>query len=231
MLAERRRLMLRGASLQSKIIAYIQEHIEQNHLKEGDKLPSQAELARQMGVSVISVREAVKTLEARDMLTVRNGIGVFVKDYFKHAFSAQIDIKAEKESLLELLHIRKILEKEVLSMFIKNASEEEMDTLGSITGELMDKYRAGLNQTMEDRMFHSFLYQNCHNKVITTLIMSIYDMLAKFQEFPLELRDPFTETIPLHEAMYQAIRERKIKKAQSINNEIFNIMVKDIQNA
>ena len=142
-----------------------------------------------------------------------------------------MEFKKEKESFLELIHIRKILEKEVLSKLIKNANAAEMDELGKVTAELMRKYSLGQKQTEEDRLFHSLMYRYCHSEVLNALISSIYDMLVKFQEYPLQMKDPFTGTIPLHEKLYFAIKERKIKRAQAINNEILNQMIKDIRGA
>ena len=223
--------MLRTVPLQSQIVSFFNNYIQDNNLKEGDRLPSQAELAKMMNVSVVSVREAVKTLEAKNILNVQNGKGVFVKKYSDSPLSAQIEFKKEKESFIDLIHIRKVLEKEVLSKLIKYATEEEIEELGDITAKLMQKYNARLPQTMEDRRFHFLTYEYCHSDVLKKLIMSIYDMLIKFQEYPLHLADPFTKTIPLHEQLFFAIRERKIKKAQAINNEILNHLLKDIQNA
>ena len=71
--------------LQYEIISYIENYIEENNLKAGDRLPSQAELLEMMGVSRTALREAIKTLEAKNVLEVKNGKGVYVKDDFQEA--------------------------------------------------------------------------------------------------------------------------------------------------
>ena len=69
---------IQRTSLQSEIIRYIQNYIQENGLKPGDRLPSQEKLIEMMGVSRTSLREAMKTLEARNVLEAKNGKGIYV---------------------------------------------------------------------------------------------------------------------------------------------------------
>ena len=71
--------------LQSEIIRFIQNYISENGLTQGDKLPSQEQLIAMMGVSRTSLREAVKTLEAKGILTVLNGKGIYIADNHREA--------------------------------------------------------------------------------------------------------------------------------------------------
>ena len=64
---------IKRTPLQSEIIRYIQEYIEENRLEAGERLPSQGQLIQMMGVSRTSLREAMKTLEAREIIKVKNG--------------------------------------------------------------------------------------------------------------------------------------------------------------
>ena len=57
---------IKRTSLQSEIIRFILDYIREHDLNPGDKLPSQENLLAMMGVSRTSLREAMKTLEARD---------------------------------------------------------------------------------------------------------------------------------------------------------------------
>ena len=79
-------------SLQYEIISYIKNYIQEHNLKAGERLPSQAEMLEMMGVSRTALREAIKTLEAKDVLEVKNGKGVYVKENFKEALYNQVDI-------------------------------------------------------------------------------------------------------------------------------------------
>jgi GntR family transcriptional repressor for pyruvate dehydrogenase complex len=60
-------------------IEQIRESIISNKIKPGDKLPSESEMVAQLGVSRVSVREAIRILEISGIVEVRHGRGVFVK--------------------------------------------------------------------------------------------------------------------------------------------------------
>ena len=56
----------------------IKDYIIQAHLQPGDPLPTESQLCEDLGVSRSSVREAVRTLVALDIVEVRHGHGTFV---------------------------------------------------------------------------------------------------------------------------------------------------------
>src|SRR5262249_1007028 len=76
-----RRLRAGGReSLVDTVVERIRAVIEQGHLKAGDRLPTEAELSAQLGVSRTVVREAVSQLESVGLLSVQRGRGTFVGD-------------------------------------------------------------------------------------------------------------------------------------------------------
>lgn len=222
---------IKRTPLQSDIIEFIKQYIEDNNLKKGDKLPSQERLVEMMGVSRSSLREAVKTLEAKNILQVVNGKGIYVADSSPNIISAQIEFRKEKESILELLEARKVLERSILHLVIQNASDEELDEIEKILNVVMDKYRRGEKQNKEDRQFHLAIYNSCHNSIMQQLISSIDSLLSKLFDFPLGMEDPFTSTIPLHKELFDSIRERNVRKAQAVNDKIINMMYKEVREA
>ena len=61
-----------------RAVEAIREHILANRLSGGDRLPSEAELARSLGVSRNVVRQAVSSLEALGVVQVAHGRGIYV---------------------------------------------------------------------------------------------------------------------------------------------------------
>ena len=216
--------------LQSEIIRFIQNYISENGLKQGDKLPSQEQLIAMMGVSRTSLREAVKTLEAKGILTVLNGKGIYIADSHQDALQFTLDMTEQKESLLELVDIRRALEREILRLAIQKATDQELDELGRITDVLLAKYYRGQPQTEEDRQFHTMIFSFARNKTMASLITSILEAMEVFWNHPLDMPEPFTETIPLHGQLYNALRQRNVRLAQTINDEILDRVRTDIQN-
>ncbi len=220
---------IQRTSLQLEIVRYIQNYIEEHDLKAGDRLPSQEQLMEMMGVSRTSLREAMKTLEARNVLEVRNGKGVFVGSHKDSAFLSLIDFTMEKGKLLQALEVRKILEREILRMVILTITEEELKELGEITKVLMEKFYQGVRQTKEDKLFHYTIYRFSHNDIMNQLILSFSHIMDQFWEFPLNMETPFLESLPLHEKLYEAIFEKNVKKAQTINEQLLDAVYRDIK--
>lgn len=221
---------IQRTSLQSEIIRYIQNYIEEHDLKTGDKLPSQEEMIRMMGVSRTALREAMKTLEARNILEARNGKGFYVKEGVGTSFPLLLDFTKEKENLLETLEVRKVLEKEILKMVIHRATKAELEELGGIARELVDKINKGEKQTDIDKKFHYTIYRLSHNQVMYQLILSISSVMDQFWQYPLNMEDPFAESLPLHGQLYEAICRKDVKKAQVINEQLLDSIYRDICN-
>lgn len=211
---------IKRISLQSEIIKYIQSYIEEHDLKEGDRLPSQGQFIEMMQVSRTALREAVKTLEAEGIVKVKNGKGIFVGCRGRKATAL--------ESLIEALEARRAMETELMAMVVRNATDQEMDELGEITEVLMKKIRADERDTEEDKAFHEKVYLMCHNKVFYAVLKVLDEYTDKLWQFPLDIEDPFKASMPYHEMLYQALRERDIKKAQKINNKLLDCVYDDI---
>ena len=65
--------------LQSQVRLLL-DHIKDSGLKGGDRLESERELAKILGISRPSLREAIQILQVQGRLMVRHGIGIFVLD-------------------------------------------------------------------------------------------------------------------------------------------------------
>lgn len=218
-------------SLQSEIIEFIQSYILEQNLQPGDRLPSLANLAEMVNVSLPSMREAIKMLEGQNILQTKNGKGIFFLNGIPSTISTQIQFTKEKESILELLEARRVLEHEIISLVIQRATDAELDEIASVLFLLMDKYNKGEQQSEIDRKFHSLYYKYCHNRVMQQLMISIGGLLEKLWSSPLGLSSPFTSTIPLHQELFEATRERNIKTAQMINDRIIRMDIDEVRAA
>lgn len=221
---------IKRVSLQSEIIKYIRTYIKEHDLEEGDRLPSQGQFIEMMQVSRTALREAVKTLEAAGIVEVKNGKGIFVGSRGRkvNTIESLIGFTMERESLIEALEARRAMETELLAMVVRNATDQEMDELGEITDILMKKFRSGERDTEEDKQFHEKIYQICHNNVFYAMLKVLDEYTDKLWQFPLDIEDPFKESMPYHETLYQALKERDIKKAQKINNKLLDCVYDDI---
>jgi len=62
----------------NQVKAYMLSYISQNELKRNDQLPSEASIAKELGVSRNTLREAYISLENEGIIVRRHGIGTFI---------------------------------------------------------------------------------------------------------------------------------------------------------
>jgi GntR family transcriptional regulator len=74
--------------LVGRVANAVREQIQSGELAGGMKLRGEAELARQLGISRPTLREAIRILARDGLLDVRHGVGTFVTDRSKHVSSA-----------------------------------------------------------------------------------------------------------------------------------------------
>ena len=101
--------------------------VVEHRLSPGEKLPSEVELARELGVSRTTLREALHVLVSQKILEARRGRGTFVTDQAAqvndYGFSHLDQVRGELKDLFEL---RAIFEPSAARLACLRATEEEM---------------------------------------------------------------------------------------------------------
>src|SRR5918912_2744958 len=99
--------------LSDKIISQITDNVVQGHLKPGDRLPPERELAEQFRVSRTVIRDAVKTLAGRGILRVKRGAGIFVATNEENVIGSLGTLSdvlpAQGAGLYDLFEMRRVL--------------------------------------------------------------------------------------------------------------------------
>jgi len=110
----------------------IKDLIINNKLKIGDKLPSEKELAEKLKVGRRSVREALHSLQKMGMIEIVQGKGSFLTaakvDAYLETLATSISLRLleEKDTLWELMEVRKILEAEVAFLSAERSSSQDL---------------------------------------------------------------------------------------------------------
>ena len=151
-----------------EIIAIIRE----NHLKPGDRLYNEAELAQRLNVGRSTVREAVKSLESRNILTIRRGAGTFVSQN-EGVATDPLGISLigrDEQTALELLEVRLILEPESAALAALLADKEEIAAIVKQNQKVTSMIRHGMNHAQEDARLHQMIASATKNRIIARLI-------------------------------------------------------------
>ncbi len=82
-----------------QVIDRLKSDIEQGIYKENEKLPSEFELSKELGVSRATLREALRLLEEENVIVRRHGVGTFVNP--KPVFTSGIEHLSSISSMIE----------------------------------------------------------------------------------------------------------------------------------
>jgi GntR family transcriptional repressor for pyruvate dehydrogenase complex len=120
-------------------IEKIKAMITSGALRAGDRLPREADLAAQLGLSRSSLREAVRALSLVNILDVRRGDGTYVTslapDLLLEALSFIVDFHRD-DTVLEFLQVRRILEPAATAMAAERITAGQSEGLRTLLDSL-----------------------------------------------------------------------------------------------
>jgi GntR family transcriptional repressor for pyruvate dehydrogenase complex len=123
----------RQAKLSSQVAEQIQQLILSRDLKPGDRLPTERELGETFEVSRTVIREAIRTLEARGLVTSQTGSGTYVRAMkgsdVASSLGMYINTRHKPFSLDALMEVRQVLEIEMVRLAADRASQEDISHL------------------------------------------------------------------------------------------------------
>ena len=203
------------------IVAQIKTLIRTNRLRPGDRLPSERELCERMGVSRVTVREALRILEAGGLVEIRVGArgGAFVTTPSSERLGAGLAdlINLAPVTAVEVTEARLVFELGIIPTIVERATDEDIEDLRRLTREHVTALRQGEYTMARSAEFHVRLAACTHNAAIEMLVHSFHGPLL------MSLREAATAA-PLmgqrgvyeHRDLIEAIAARDVAAATEI---------------
>jgi GntR family transcriptional regulator, transcriptional repressor for pyruvate dehydrogenase complex len=153
-------------------IEKIKGMITSGALRAGDRLPREADLAAQLGLSRSSLREAVRALSLVNILDVRRGDGTYVTSLdpplLLEALSFLVDFHRD-DTVLEFLRVRRILEPAAAAMAAERITDADSESLRKLLASLgPDPDHDEL--VASDLEFHRRIAASSGNSVLCSLL-------------------------------------------------------------
>jgi DNA-binding FadR family transcriptional regulator len=161
------------------------DRIISGDLKPGDKLPSEHGMTEMFGISRISLREAMKLLEAKGYIESRGRKGKFVKSSTANALETTIEgiISVDHGKIWELLEVRRILDSEAAFLAAKNATNSQVANLFSFREEVERFGIENILNTDEGGKLYAKFYKDLaistNNTIYDNLMKSISSLLKE----------------------------------------------------
>lgn len=161
-----------------EIVQQIEAAVEAGHLAVGDQLPTERELTQHFGVSRVTVRDALRILEANGLVEVRTGArgGAFVTapqpDRLGENLGRMLQLSAVAP--WELEETRSRLELTILDLAVDRATDEDLADLHEICDRTQAATDAGVYHPRLSAEFHVRLAGATHNLAMALLFDSLH---------------------------------------------------------
>ncbi|MGC1021684.1 FadR/GntR family transcriptional regulator [Pantoea agglomerans] len=164
--------VIKTERLYRQIANVIMAGITRGDFVAGGLLPPERELAKQLGVSRSSVREALIALEMTGWVDIRTGNGVYVAQPLPQAAVPQ---ESETCSLQDLLQAREAFEGMLAGFAARNGTTVQRAALLALTAELQQYNENDAAFLEQDKRFHLLISEMSGNDVLRDLLEQLWN--------------------------------------------------------
>lgn len=209
------------------VITAIENRIETEGLRAGDKLPSESQLAESLQVSTRAIREAYSTLRTLGVVEIKHGKGIFLAenslDYFLESLSTSLKFTFSDTGtlLIELTDVRLLVEAGLVSVFTNSCGEQDIAALDEIVEQMAVYYRDGrIEQFNEaDFSFHNYIVNTSGNRIVRSLYFHLQNLLHQSIEVTQLYGGSERQCLNDHQGILEAIRKRDSESAKTLMEE------------
>lgn len=185
------------------------------HLGPHDRLPTERDLAEQLGVSRPTVREAIRALISMRILVSRQGDGTFVSSLDPSELAEPIDflLRVDDQSLASLFDTREVLETGLARLAASRATSEDVARIDRalaefrLAGDDIDKY------ILADVEFHEAIAIAARSPIMSSMLSSISKLGIESRKRTAQSRTVREATVLDHEAIIFAISAHDVEGA------------------
>ncbi|NLE15572.1 MAG: FadR family transcriptional regulator [Spirochaetales bacterium] len=217
----------------------IADHLEEVILssptsKVAEKLPGELKLAKQYNVSRPVIREALKLLQERGLITLKNGSGAYItrpeNDTVMNAVNRIMQVDRIKSD--DLTQMREILELSSVDQAVKRITDEQLREMDEILSKFEDKSLPLKERVKLDEQFHIAIAQATGNELLSMFVGVLTSLLRDYMGKGILIEGGIEDAIKRHREIYHALLNRDAKavhqamvdhlKVSSLNVQFFD---------
>ena len=194
------------------VVEQIKEAVFSGKLLPGDRLPPERELVLEFGLSRVTIREAIRMLEAAGIIQVKTGAngGAFVTEATPKIVTDSLTtlLKLRRATLLELSEARMVVETAIAEMAALRADDDDLAALERAvehTRRAIDHNGSYASASLE---FHTALAKAAKNNVLLSTVISFRDPLNDALNDLGVIQEMRLLALEQHKKLCDAIRRR-----------------------
>jgi len=212
--------------LYRQIADQIRELIRAGEFVAGARLPPERDLAKQLGVSRPSVREALIALEVEGLVEVRIGSGIYVlgpglKPEGDDTAAGAGGVRPEVHAIagpFELMRARFTIESECAALAAKSASKTQISAIEDALEQMHREFEHEKQPLAGDRLFHLRIAEATGNGALVAVVKMLWEErtgpLYKRLEHHYDTPALWTAAMTEHRAVLKAIAEHDVMGAR-----------------
>jgi DNA-binding FadR family transcriptional regulator len=159
----------------------LRDFIRSEGLGPGDRLPPEATLATELGVSRMSLREATRSLQTLGVIEARHGNGLYVSEFSFRPVVEQLPygLASPGLALEEILTAREAIEVGLMPAVARLASRGDLAACAELAHEMTALEAADASIVDVDRRFHLQLYKGLGNALVDNLIELFWELFVR----------------------------------------------------
>jgi DNA-binding FadR family transcriptional regulator len=208
---------IRPTRASSDVIAQIRRAIMTGQYRPGDRLPTEREMAQQFGVSRVTVRDALRALEANGLVRVKvggqGGPYVSAPDIALLSVSIGTHLHLRGTSFQDLAEARQALETTAAQLAAQRATPEDLVALETAILGPMRPPNAGA-PAASSLDFHTALVIASHNQALLAMFRATRALIQEaFDQLHAQQPDMADAARKTHGELYAAIAEHDAERA------------------
>jgi DNA-binding FadR family transcriptional regulator len=216
-------MIRRYDALAERVAASVLEAIAGGDFPPGSQLPPEPQLVKLTGVSRLTVREAVKSLESKGVLRVEQGRGTFVNSPSMWSPLDPTVLEARMTSTVEravlsakLLEARRLVEVGVAELAATRRTPDDLARLESALNRMRSAQASDdVDEFVDaDIAFHDAMLDAAENELITALFEPIKQLIFAGRRATSEWADAREHAIAAHAEVLEAVRGSQPEQAQ-----------------
>jgi DNA-binding FadR family transcriptional regulator len=186
----------------------------------GSSIPPEPRLCEELGVSRTVIRESVKSLVAKGLVSTGPKVGtrVLTEDQWNWFDPDVILWKSKagltREFLRDLQELRRIVEPAAVRLAAERATEQDVADIRAAYEGMRKAVEEGGDYVKYDLLFHQGLLRACRNRMMVQMSKALSALLRTSFEISTSRPDGPKNSLPLHKAVMEAVVARNPAKAE-----------------
>ena len=213
-------------TLSQKIERKIEQAIREKKLPVGSKLPTEHELCKMFAVSRTALREALRRLNARGLVDIRKGSGMYVADYnVNDAISSLLlyyDLKFDKNLILHINQARLMFEPEIAKLAAQNRTKKNLTEIKKTITDLIACHPDHIQAEADIiNRFHAKITEATGNSFVIISMEPIFSLIPRMRNFIYANVDGERDIrVEFHQRIYNAVLEKNGDEAYKAMKEL-----------